>query len=325
MANDFYQTLGVGENASSDEIKSAFRTLAKKFHPDRNQGDKSAESRFKEISEAYDTLSDTKKKAEYDTMRKYGAFAGGGRPGGPGGMGGFQSGDFSQFFHQGGGGQGGFQTFGGRGMSGFDGLEDILASFFGGRGAGGFSASFGSRGGPQAGPRMQRQGPQTGNDAHATVRVSFWDMVEGTTKKIRHKTTGKLIKFRIPAGIKSGSKIRLAGQGNPGWMGSPDGDLIITVKVMADQNFERKGNDVYTNVTVPFTVAILGGKVAVKTLAKTVSLTVAPGTQPGTKLRLKGLGLAVGDTHGDLYVTVNVTIPTSITAHQRELLEKWEG
>lgn len=322
MANDYYQTLGVGESASTDEIKSAFRTLAKKYHPDRNPGDKNAETRFKNISEAYNTLSDTKKKAEYDTMRKYGAFAGGGRPGGPGGMGGFQGGDFSQFFHQG-GGQAGFRSFGGQGMSGFDGLEDVLSSFFGGQG-GGFSANMGGRRPQHHGPRAGRA-PKGSNDAHATVRVSFWEMVNGAHKKIRNKKTGKLLGFNIPVGIKSGSKIRLAGQGNPGWMGTPDGDLIITVKVMGDQNFERKGNDVYTTATIPFTTAILGGKVPVKTLTKTVSLTVAPGTQPGTKLRLKGLGLAVGDAQGELYVTIVVDIPTTITERQSKLLEQWEG
>ena len=311
MSKDFYTTLNVSEDASPDEIKRSFRTLAKKYHPDRNPGDKESERKFKEISEAYDTLSDSKKKAEYDTLRKYGAFAGQGHPGGAGGFGGA---DFSQFFHQGGGGRGGFQTFGG-GAGGIDGLDEILSQFFGGR-AGGFG---------QRGPRARSMRPARGRDLRTAIKISFMESVHGTKRTIRGKSTGKTLAVAVPAGIQNGGKIRLKGQGSPGRNGGVNGDLIITVNVMPDQQFERKGNDVYTHVSVPFTTAILGGKVEAKTLTKSVNLTLKPGTQPGTKLRLKGMGLTVGDVQGDQFVTVDVEIPTSITDRQRELLEQWEG
>jgi DnaJ-class molecular chaperone len=148
--------------------------------------------------------------------------------------------------------------------------------------------------------------------------------VTGTKRTIRGKTTGKKLAVKVPAGIDDGDKIRLKGQGRPGRLGGANGDLIITVTVMADQQFERKGNDVHTRVNVPFTTAILGGKVTAKTLTKSVSLSIKPGTQPGTKLRLKGMGLAVGDATGDQFVTVEVEIPTSISDRQRDLLEHWE-
>ncbi len=332
MARDFYEILGVSENASQDEIKSAFRMLAKKYHPDRNPGDKDAEKRFKEISEAHETLSDPKKKAEYDTMRKYGAFTGAGA-GGPGG--GFGNGgqDFSQFFRQGAGGRGGFRTFHfGGGGAGMEGLDEMLRQFFGGpAGAGGFGRTAHTRGRPRGGStgfdffEQPGQGaPAKGQDIRASVKISFEEAIHGTQKTIRNKATGKKLSFKVPPGVEDGTKIRLAGQGGPGQMGGPNGDLIISVRVMGDQNFERKGNDIYTSTTVPFTTAILGGKAEVKTLTKTVSINIPAGTQPGTKMRLKGLGLSVGDRQGDLYVTINVSIPTDLTEKQRKLLEEWE-
>lgn len=306
MAKDFYDILGLQDTASAAEIKKAFRTLAKKYHPDRNKGDASAEARFKEISEAYETLSDEKKRREYDTLRKYGAFAG---PGG--GAGGFQGAhfDFNDLF---GGAQRGGRTsfrFGGQDFGGF---EDILSSMFGG----------GARPFGQAGP-AQREGVQRGADAHTSVTISFLESVYGTERTIRLRGRSKKLSVKVPAGIEDGGKIRLRGQGHLGEYGGTSGDLIITVNVMPDQHFERKGNDIYTKVEIGFDEAILGCKKEVKTLTKTISLTIPPGTQPGAKLRLKGLGLAVGDQTGDQYVEVHVRIPKNITSKQRELLEQW--
>jgi len=314
---DFYSTLGVSESATPDEIKKAFRTLAKKYHPDRNKGDASAEARFKEISEAYETLSDPKKKEQYDMMRKYGAHAGG--PTGFQGQG-FDPSDFASWFGQGGQrGGGGFEfRTSGSGFENVD-LNELFSQIFGARRGGSgdpFGAGFGGQ--SRTGSRVRK-----GHDVHATIKVTFFEALEGTEKTIRDKTTGKKLKIKIPAGVEDGKRIRLRGQGQPGLYGGRNGDLLITVRVMPDQQFERKGNDVYTSTTISFKDAILGTKANVKTLTKTVSLNIPAGTQPGSKLRLKGQGLAVGDSAGDLYVTINVSIPTNITDKQKHLLEEW--
>ncbi|MBD3332107.1 DnaJ domain-containing protein [candidate division GN15 bacterium] len=316
MAESYYDILGVSENASQDDIKKAFRNLAMKYHPDRNPNDAEAEKRFKEISEAHETLGDEKKRQEYDTMRKYGAFTGTGQPGGgPGGPGGGF--DFSQMFGQGGGPQGGFQFFRSGGMEGAEGFEDIINELFGG-GLGGAGAGF-------AGTRRRRpRGPVKGPDVTAELSVTFLEAAKGATRQITLSHSGKKYNVKIPAGIDDGGKIRLAGQGAPSPHGGPNGDLILTVRVMPDQNFRRDGNDVYTTATIDFKEAILGTKIDVKTLAKTVKLTVPPGTQPGTKMRLKGQGLAVGGRQGDQYVEIEVTIPTHISDRQRKMLEEWE-
>jgi len=310
MGKNFYDILGVSENASPEEIKKAFRTLAKKYHPDRNPGDKTAEAKFKEISEAHETLSNSKKKAEYDTMRKYGAFTGAGaRPGGAGSGG--ADFDFSDLFRQGAGGRGGFQTFR-FGSSGIDGLEDIISSFFGGA-----DPFAGTR--TRRRPRMQR-----GADLTASLSISFMESINGTKRTITIGQTGKKLAVRIPKGIEDGGKIRLAGQGMPGPPGGQNGDLIIMVHVMQDEQFRREGNDIHTSVTISFKQAILGCKVNVKTLTKTVALTVPTGTQPGTKMRLKGQGLAVSGSQGDLYVEIKVDIPKTLTEEQRRMLEEWK-
>ena len=307
MSKNYYEILGVSESASPEEIKKAFRALAKKYHPDRNKGDRSSEQKFKEISEAYNTLSDPKKKSEYDTLRKYGAFTGAGAGGG----GGFNPQDFEQFFRGGAGGRGGFQTFGSGGFDDLGGFEDVISQLFGGQ------SPFGGR---KQGRRQA--GPQKGGNLTTSLSISFMESVNGAERLVT--VSGKKLKIRIPKGIDNGGKIRLAGQGQPGVMGGPAGDLIITVKVMADQKFDRKGNDIHTSVTIPFTRAILGGKVEVETLTKKISLTVPPGTQPGTLMRLKGLGLSVGGKQGDQFVEIKVEIPKDITDEQRELLNGWE-
>jgi DnaJ-class molecular chaperone len=315
VSKDFYDILGVSESSTPDEIKKQFRKLALKYHPDRNQGDQAAENKFKTITEAYETLSDPKKKQEYDAMRKYGAFAGAG-------TGGRGQADFSQFFRQG-GGPGGFQTFRSGGLDGLEGFEDILSSLFGGgRGSGGFSFSTGGR---QGRTRRQQQRQQRVPNLEASVTIAFMEAVRGTQRELSLQPIGTKLKVKIPAGIDSGGKIRLRGQGQPDPYTGKNSDLIITVKVMPDKDFERKGNDVYTKVKVSFKDAILGTKVDVKTLTKSVSLTLKPGTQPGTLMRLKGLGLAVGKTTGDCYVRIEVEIPTTLTDEQRKALEKWEG
>ncbi len=329
MAADYYKILGVPENAEIDEIKRAYRKLAKKHHPDHNKGDKAAEAKFKEISEAYSTLSDKQKRQEYDMLRKYGAFAGGPTGGanfsqfGRAAQGGFGAHgfDFSDFTDS--GAQGFKVHFGGRGNTGMNGLEDILSSFFGGaHSAGGAS---GSRMGPETFTRGRRKA-QRGTDIASSITISFQEMISGTERimAVSGPDGGKKLRVKIPAGIDDGGKIRLRGQGQPGPFGGENGDLIITVRVMPDQQFERKGNDIFSSLEISFVEAIKGCKKNVKTLTKTVALTVPPGTQPGATMRLKGMGLAVGGTQGDLYVEIKVSIPKTLTDKQRRLLEEWE-
>ena len=311
MSKTFYDTLGVGESASPDEIKKQFRKLAMKYHPDRNHGDKAAEDKFKTISEAHETLSDPTKKQEYDNMLKYGAFTGAGSGGGGG------QADFSHLFRQGGGQRGGFQTFRSGGLDGLEGFEDILSSLFGG--GGGFSSSTGRQGGRRRNQQRQQKVP----NLETSVSIAFMEAVRGTQRELTLQPIGRKLNVKIPAGIDNGGKIRLRGQGQPDPYTGKNSDLIITVKVMPDQNFERKGNDVYTKVKVSFKDAILGTKTKVKTLTKTVSLNIKPGTQPGTLMRLKGLGLAVGKKTGDCYVRIDIEIPETITDEQRKTLEEW--
>ncbi len=300
MSKDYYKTLGVSENAAEEDIKKAFRKLAKQYHPDRNRGDKSAEERFKEISEAYDVLGDKTKRQQYDTMRKYGAFTGG--PSfDPRYSGGFDASQFERFFR--------FDS-----NEGVDIFSELFGTLFGGR------PSFrqGAR------PRRRRQ---KGRDAHVSLRISFMEAVRGTEKMIIAKNPGaqlrrRKIKVKIPAGISGGDKIRLRGMGFPAETGTANGDLIVTVNVQKDQQFDRKGNDIYTKKNIAYPKAVLGGKVKVKTLSRTISMTLPPGTKPGTKLRLKGMGLSVNGIQGDQYVEVTVDIPDKVTERQKELLEE---
>ncbi len=308
MAPDYYKTLGVSEDSDSSEIKREFRKLAKKYHPDRHRGDKDAEERFKSISEAYETLSDPKKREEYDMMRKYGAFSGAGARGAGGSPFGQEGFDFSQFVRQG----NGFATFGSGGMNGSGGFEDIFSQIFGG------GSTFGQ--GRRAGGRGGRR--QANANIKTSLTISFQEAVQGTTRAIQLQGTDRKLSVKIPAGIENGGKVRLRGQGQQSRFRGQSGDLIITVKVMPDKKFERKGNDIYTTVEVSFKEAILGSRKNVKTLTKTIALKIPPGTQPGTVMRLKGQGLSVG-TQGDLYVEVQVTIPKELTEEQRKTLEAW--
>jgi len=326
MPADHYKALGVTEDVAPDELKKVYRKLAKKFHPDHNPGNKQAEAKFKEVQEAYSVLSDEKKRREYDMLRKYGgSYAGGPAGGGPG----F---DFNQMFRGAGGpgGPGGGQWtfhFGGNrpeNMTDAEDLSDLFGSLFGGRDPfdmGGFQQT-GRTGGPR---RRAARRQRKGDNIASSVAVTFIEAALGVEKTLHLHGLEKTIRVKIPAGIDDGGKIRLRGQGQPDPHGGENGDLIITVQVMPDQNFRREGNDVYTTAEISFVEAIKGGKVNVKTLTRTVALTVPAGTQPGAKMRLKGMGLRVGDTTGDLYVEIKVTIPKTLTEKQQRLLEEWEG
>ncbi len=358
---DYYEVLGISKSASDDEIKKAFRKMAKKYHPDANPDNKEAEQKFKEVNEAYEVLSDPQKKAQYD--------------------------QFGHAAFEQGGGPGGF-SYGGAGFDMGD-IGDIFNMFgFGGSGFGGGFSS-GSR----------KNGPQRGADIGVSIQISFEEAVFGTTKEISinvmdtcetcHGTgakpgthaetckkcngtgqervtqqsifgmvqsvrtcsacggTGKTIKdpcpsckgkgkvkknkkfeVNIPKGIDNGQTIRLAGKGEAGDRGGQNGDLLLTVYVQPDKYFIRKGNDVYCDIPLTFVQAALGDEINIRTLDGEQKYTVKAGTQPETVVTLKGLGipnLRNNRVKGDMIIKFKVKIPTSLTERQKSLLKDFYG
>ncbi|MEO7261500.1 MAG: DnaJ C-terminal domain-containing protein [Jatrophihabitantaceae bacterium] len=299
---DFYKSLGVASDASEAEIKKAYRKLAKDLHPDKNPGDAKAEQRFKEISEAYSVLSDAGQRKEYDAVR---AMAHGRArfTAGSGPTGGFSDDVFSGFFSR----QSGRQAPGGFGNQGTNiSVEDLLSGMFTGGGAGGVG---------QAPPR-------TGTDVEATTTLTFRQAVEGDTVSLR-RGDGSTITTRVPAGVKSGQKIRLRGKGNPGPAGN--GDLILTVTVEPHPLFGRSGDDLTVTVPVTFAEAALGAQVAVPTFdGSTVTVKLPPGTPSGRVLRVKGKGVSRKDgSSGDLLVNVSVAVPQKLDGAAREAVEAY--
>lgn len=362
---DFYEVLGVGKTASEDEIKQAYRKLAKKYHPDLNPGDKAAEEKFKEVNEAYEILSNKDKRAQYDQFG-HAAFdpsAGGG-------------------YGYGASGFGGFSGFSSGGFSGsFSGFEDILGSMFGG----GFGGS-----------RTQNaNAPMQGDDLRYSMTITFEEAAFGCKKEISYRReekcsacggtgakpgsetktcqkckgsgqirvqqntvfgsmmstrpcdvcggTGKIIdqpcdschgdgrtsklmkvSVTVPAGIDNGQTIRIAGKGSAGYNGGPDGDLLVSIRVKNHKQFIREGFDLYINMTIPITTAVLGGDVKVPTLSGEVKYSIPAGTQSGTTFRLREQGIQrlQQSGKGDLYVNVTVDIPKKLTEEQRKLFEK---
>jgi len=357
---DFYQTLGVPKGASQDEIKKAFRKLARENHPDKNPGNKASEEKFKEVSEAYETLSDPEKRKQYDEMSRLGAF-------GPGPGGGFRPGAGPQGFDPSMFGQGGAQFDMGD-------LGDILGGLFGGGGG-----------------RGRRRAAERGADLQVGVTVSFDDSLHGATVRVpvdkpdtcatchgsgakpgtapkvcpecqgrgaisrnlggfampqacpRCHGTGTIIEqlcatcggsgvqqktkrytVKIPAGVKDGSKIRIKGKGEAGLRGGPTGDLYVRVRVESDDLFERRGDDIVLEVPLTIVEAALGTSVKVPTPGGgRVSLKVPAGSQDGRTLRVKGKGAPkLKGGHGDLHVRLRVQVPGKLTKEQRQLFEK---
>jgi molecular chaperone DnaJ len=363
---DYYSTLGVSKGASANDIRKAYRNLAKKYHPDRNPNDKTAEEKFKQVQEAYDVLGDETKRKQYDQMRD-GAFAGFRR--GPGG--------FQEYTARpGGGAQFNFED-----LSGFGDLGDL------------FSSIFGSAGGPRGGRgRGAPYGPTKGEDLSAEIEVPFEMAVSGgkTTFQISREeecprcsgsgaepgsgtqtcptcqgrghiatsqgafsisrpcptclgrgavggsacsrcggagavASARSISVTIPPGVSDGSKIRVAGQGQKGAQGGPPGDLILTVRVRPHPKFERKGSDIFSEVSINLAQAVLGARVQVDTLDGPVNLRIPPGIQPGKKLRLKSRGVKKLHSagRGDHYVTVNVKIPEKLSESEKEAFTRF--
>lgn len=353
---DYYEVLGASKNASADELKKAYRKLAVQYHPDKNPGNKEAEEKFKEVSEAYDVLSDTDKRAAYD---RYGhaAFAGG-MPGG-----------------------------GGQGGGGFHDPFDIFREVFGGAGGGIFEQFFGGNGG---GRRRNPTGPQRGSDLRYTLDLSLEEAASGLEKEIEIErlipcktcngsgsTSGSgrkacntcggvgqvissrgffqvqqtcpdcdgagetvtdpckscrghgkqkertKIRLRIPAGIEEGTQLRSTGNGDLGMRGGPAGDLYVLIRIKQHDLFERDGNDLHCDMPLSFATAALGGELEVPTLEGKATVKVPAGTQNGTSFRLRGKGMKImgRDSHGDLYVHVQIAVPTKLTSEQREKLD----
>jgi DnaJ-class molecular chaperone len=324
---DYYATLGVAKTATEKEIKQAFRKLARKFHPDVNPGDKSAESRFKEINEAYEVLGDSDKRRKYDELganwRMY-EQAGAGGPGAPGA--GWNP-NFGQGF-PGGGAGGGFRTMTEDEMQEMFGDSDPFSDFF--------HTFFGGSGGAEEGRRARggrSRGPRQGRDVEQEIELPLEDAFNGTMRRlsIKHDGHARTVDVRIPAGVGDGSRVRISGEGEQGSGGARAGDLYLRIRLAPHGRFERKGKDLYTRVPILLTTAVLGGEAEVQTIGgKSLRLKIPPATQNAQVFRLKGHGMPTvnhPDQTGDLYATVDVQLPRELTPEQRahfEALQKLE-
>ncbi len=317
---DYYEILGVGRNASEKEIKQAYRSLARKHHPDINPGDKSAEAKFKEINAAYEVLSNPEKRKKYDQFGEQWEYA-------------------DQFAKS--GGQERVRWDFDRGGTSFEygdlsGFGDIFSSLFG-------DSGIGSR---------AKRGPRHGQDIESPIEVTLEEAYHGSTRLMQLQTqepctacggTGRVgnrvcticggagvklnprrLEVKIPAGVRDGSRIRIAGEGGPGLAGGKKGDLYLVVKVLTHKLFERKGDDLYAEISVPLATAILGGEVRLPTLNGNISLSIPPETQNGKAFRLAGKGMPQlgNNKYGNMFAKVKVVLPTKLTEEEKKLFEK---
>lgn len=299
---NLYQVLGVSKTASQEEIKKAYRKLSRKYHPDVNQEDKTAEAKFKEVQNAFDILSDPEKRQQYDTFGR--TMPGGGNP--------FQGGAGGPQFNW--GGPGGGQA----------GPID-LSSLFGGD----FAEMFGGGGGGSrsAGPRGRRG--RAGQDVQLEVAIPFRIAVEGGSYELQFERSGQheRLMVKIPAGVDTGSVVRLGGQGEPGTAGGPPGDLLVKMNVAPDPVFRREGQNLLVDLPVTVAEAVLGAKIEVPTINEgLVTLTVPAGTSSGAKLRLRGKGVPDRQSgqRGDQYVVVKVVVPKKIDPAAEEAVRKFD-
>ncbi len=297
---DYYKTLDISKNATPDEIKKAYRKLARQYHPDLNPNDKEAEKRFKEINEANEVLSDPEKRKQYDKYGKYWKHAE----------------QFEQTKKQqqtsggyaGGNPFGNGNPFGGGEHYSYGGDDGDYSDFF--------SSMFGNRG-------SGRRAKFKGQDIRASFTLNLSQAY--TTHKQTFTVNGKNIRITIPAGIENGQEIKLTGYGSEGANGGPNGDLYITFEINNDTGFTRKGNDLYKTVSLDLYRAVLGGEETIDTMSGKVKLKIAPETQNGTTIRLKGKGFPIYKKEGefgDLYITWDVQIPANLTGKEKELFEE---
>ena len=305
---DYYETLGVPKSASADDIKSSFRKLARKHHPDLAKDKKAAEEKFKEINEAYEVLSDPEKRKKYDEYGANWQHAGNGFQGSPGGARGPGSGGFGGF--GGGAGDGSDFHFGGTGYS------DFFEQFFGtrrGRGYGG-------------GVDFEEEVPQRGRDVEADILVTLDEVLNGATRQISFRKGNspevQTYTVKIPKGVRAGQRIRLAGQGGSGGARGEAGDLYLRVKLQQHPDYRFEEADIYYEADVAPWQAVLGCELTIPTPDGRAKLKIPAGTQNGRKFRIPGRGLPGKSGRGDFYAVVEIAIPESVTPEQKELWEK---
>ena len=303
---DYYETLGVSKTASEDEIRSAFRKLARKYHPDVAKDKKTAEEKFKHINEAYEVLSDPEKRRKYDQLGENWNQPGGFQP--PPQWGGGQPGGF----RWGGGENGGVEfEFGGTGFS------DFFEAFFGG---GRGRSAFGGFG--QRGTMAER-----GSDVEADIMVTLEEALHGSTRQVSLRRAGskktETYQVKIPRGVREGQRIRLAGQGEAGEGGGKSGDLFLRVRLARHPDFSVEGSDLVHEVKIAPWQAVLGDQIIVPTLEGNARLKLPPGTQGAQRFRLRERGLpGVSGQRGDLYVAVQISVPKKLSERERETWEQ---
>jgi curved DNA-binding protein len=315
---DYYKTLGVSKSASQEDIKKAYRKLARKHHPDVNPGDQAAEDRFKDINEAYEVLSDPEKRKKYDQFgsqwQQY--ERAGGRP---------EDFNWGQWRAQPGASGPGYRTV----------SPEEFEEIFGGAGGGDFSDFFETLFGRAAGGRRPsgsgereyyQPRPRPGRDTEHTLQITLEEAFNGATRTLEWED-GRRIEAKIPRGVDTGSRVRLRGQGEPGMAGGGAGDLYLRIEVLPHDRFIREGDNLRVTVPVDLFTALLGGKTPVSTLDQTVNLDIPPETANGKVFRLRGLGmpkLKNPNERGDLYATTEVALPRRLSQQEKELVQQWQ-
>jgi curved DNA-binding protein len=319
---DYYRTLQVDKKASAKEIKKSYRKLARKYHPDVNPGDDAAENKFKDINEAYEVLSDPEKREKYDRFgsewHKF-EHAGGTA----------QDFDWSQWTSRPGSGtrtrtmsqEEMEQIFGQGGMGGLGGFSDFFETLFGGGRSGGSTGGFGFGQAQDYSQPISQKGQNIEHEIEITLEEAFF----GTTRTLQWED-GRSIEAKIPKGVKNGSKIRLSGQGQPGYGTGKAGDLYLNVKILPHHLYKREGDDLNITVQIDLFTALLGGTIEVSALDRNVKLSIPPETANDKRFRLRGLGmprLREPDSRGDLFAKAKVMLPQNLSDKEKELVQKW--